>query len=80
MARAILDRLAEAVADACITLPGAVQQQLTISTGLVMYPLHTISAHALLQAADQAFSVQRQLWDDNPTLLLYTAASTRGMC
>jgi diguanylate cyclase (GGDEF)-like protein len=53
-AKAIMDRLARAVADNCVSLPGAEQQKITISIGLAMYPVHAISAQALLLAADQA--------------------------
>jgi len=53
-AKAIMDRLARAVADNCVNLPGAEQQKITISIGLAMYPVHAISAQALLLAADQA--------------------------
>jgi diguanylate cyclase (GGDEF)-like protein len=53
-AEAIMDRLANSVAGSHVALPGAEQQRVTISIGLAMYPLHAISAPALMLAADQA--------------------------
>ena len=53
-AEAIMSRLAEAVSGSHVTLPGAEQHMITISIGLAMYPVHAISAPALMIAADQA--------------------------